>query len=262
MLAWRLGIACLGSLVAVGPTAGGCPSATQLAQVLAGIDLASATRTAQFQAPVPHELYADAARKIGHAVASRDGDRAFGALYAERPIELVWKALNDEDHHALDGRYIPVRSSQVIDGTPRGESRLLLQSFEKLGIGRWWVSRVWMNRELFASSGGRMWELVWEDRMAEVDRTSPPVRDLAARLRGIERSRGSWLLVPIADRCTLLEHFTWSEPGGFVGATQALLAKKAVRDTLEGVVRLADEHVAAVPHPGPPFLRPDGSRLD
>jgi len=257
-----LGILWLGSVAAAGPAVGECPPAARLREALASLDLASASRLARFQSPLPRDLYADAARKVGQAVAAREGDRGFGVMFAERPIKLVWKALNDEEHHALDGPYVPVRRSEVIDGTPRGESRLLFQSFEKFGIGRWWVSRVWLNRELFESSGGRMWEIVWEDRMAEVDRTKPPVSQVASRIRAIERSRGSWLLVPIADRCTLVEHFSWTDPGGFVGATQALVAKKAIRDTVEGVVRLADDHVATVPHTDPPFVRPDGTSLD
>jgi hypothetical protein len=255
-------ILALVSVVATARPAGACPSASGLAEALASVDLATASRTARFESALPRDLYAEATRKIGRAVAARDGDRVFGVLVAERPIVPLWKALNDEDHHALDGRYVPVRTSRVIDGDPRGQSRLLLQSFDKLGIGRWWVSRVWMNRELFAASGGRLWEIVWEDRMAEVDRTIPPVSDIAADLRGIDRSRGSWLLVPLADRCTLVEYFSWTEPGGFVGATQALVARKAVRDTIEGVVRLADEHIAVAPHSGPPFVRPDGTPLD
>jgi len=262
MLRRLLGCVCVGSALVAVPTRAGCPPAAQLERAVRNLDLARASRQARFESPLPGDLYGAAVRRVGRAVAARDGDRAFGVLVVERPIELLWKALNDEDHHALDGSYIPVLRSQVIDGTPRGESRLLFQSFQQAGIGRWWVSRVWMNRDLYASSQGRMWELVWEDRMAEADTTKPPVSEVASKLTGIQSSRGSWLLVPLAERCTLVEHFTWTDPGGFVGATQWLLVKKAVRDTVEGVVRLADDHVLALPHPGPPFVRPDGTPIE
>jgi len=262
MRARLLGWICVGSALVTAPAGAGCPPRAELEQATHALDLARASRQARFGSALPSDLYGAAARRVGRAVAARDGDRAFGVLIVERPIELLWKALNDEDHHALDGRYIPVRRSQVIGGTPRGESRLLFQSFQQVGVGRWWVSRVWMNRDLYVSSQGRMWELVWEDRMAEVDPTKPPVGEVASELTGIKSSRGSWLLVPLAERCTLVEHFTWTDPGGFVGAAQWLLAKKAVRDTVEGVVRLADDHVQAVPHPGPPFVRPDGTPIE
>ncbi len=250
------------SLLVASRASAGCPTAAELERDVRAIDLARASRMARFAAPLPSDLYGAALRRVGRAVAARDGDRAFGVLVAERPIEPLWKALNDEDHHAIVGDYIPVRTSEVIDGTPRGASRLLLQSFQEVGVGRWWASQVWMNRELYVSTHGRMWELVWEDRMADVDRTRPKVQEIAAKLTPIERSRGSWLLVPVAPSCTLVEHFTWTDPGGFVGATQWLLAKKVVRDTVEGLVRLADEHIATTPHPGPPFIRPDGTPLE
>ena len=261
MRAWLLGTVSAAALLAA-PAWPGCPPESELVRTVRSLDVSPASRMARFDTPLPSDLYGAAARRVGQAVAARDGDRAFGVLVVGRPVELLWKALNDEDHHALDGPYIPLRSSQVIDGSPRGESRLLLQSFDKVGVGRWWVSRVWMNRELYATSHGRMWELVWEDRMAEVDRTEPPVRDVAARSTPIRSSRGTWLLVPLGESCTLVEHFTWTDPGGFVGATQWLLAKKAVRETVEGVVHLADDHVGTTPHPGPPFLRPDGTPID
>jgi hypothetical protein len=68
------------------------------------------------------------------------------------------------------------------------------------------------------------------------------------------------LLVPLAEECTLLEHFTWSDPGGFVGMIQGLVLGRALRGSIEGMVRLADERYRALPD-GPPFVRPDGTPL-
>ena len=261
-MALRLGVPLALATLVLHPASAGCPPAAELERAVRSIDVSQASREARFAAKLPNDLYGAAARRVGHAVAAREGNRAFGVVVVERPIAPLWKALNDEDHHALKDDYIPVRSSEVIEGTPRGESRLLLQSFQEVGVGRWWVSQVWMNRQLYELSHGQLWELVWEDRMAQVDRTRPKVKELAAKFTPIERSRGSWLLVPLAPSCTLVEHFTWTDPGGFVGATQWLLAKKAVRDTIEGLVRMADDHIGSAPDPGPPFLRPDGSTLE
>jgi len=257
-----VGVALIVGTLAAAPAEPVCPPAAEIERALLGVDLASASRLARFDEPLPDGLYRSAARQVGRAVAANRENRAFGVLVVERPIELLWKALNDEDHHALDGRYVPVRASRVIEGAPRGPDRLLFQTFQQMGVGRWWVNRMWMNRDLYATSRGRLWELTWEDRMAEVDRTRPPVSEAASTLAGIESSRGSWLLFPLGENCTVMEQFSWTDAGGILGATQRLLAGKGMRDTLEGLVRLADEHVAAVPHPGPPFVRPDGTPIE
>ena len=169
--------------------------------------------------------------------------------------------MNDEPHHAIDGDYIPVRYSEVIDGTPRGESRMLFQYFKKAGIGRWWVSQVEMSERLYKDSEGKIWELTWTDVQDELDASQPPMNMVSEEMPRIEGSYGAWFLVPIGDRCTLVEYYNHTEPGGFVSFAQGLLAKKSVRDTLDGIVRLADEHLPD-PHPDSVFMRPDGSHLD
>ena len=80
-------------------------------------------------------------------------------------------------------------------------------------------------------------------------------------MTAIRSSEGAWLLVPLAERCVSIEYYSRSEPGGVVGALQPLLVKRALRDILEGIVRLAGEHVAS-PHPETTFEAPDGRRLE
>jgi hypothetical protein len=102
-----------------------------------------------------------------------------------------------------------------------------------------------MNGELFEASGGALWEVVWGDDMEGLE--GPPVDD-PPDLSPVKRTRGAWLLVPLAEDCTLVEHFNWSEPGGFVGMMQGLVLGRALRE------------YRTTPA-GPPFVRPDGSPL-
>jgi hypothetical protein len=239
-----------------------CPSKDEILEHLSGIDPARGSRTTRFNAPVPTELYEKAAAKTGESVAFRDGKTVWGVLVTDHPVEVIWKALNDEDHHVLDGvEYVPVKYSEVIDGTPRGKSRLLFQYFKQAGIGRWWVSRVEMNGELFETSEGAIWELYWEDVVDSIDPTQPPMNQVSSKVAALEDSYGAWFIVPINGHCTLLEYYNFTEPGGYVGFAQALLAKKSVRDTLDGIVRIADEHLSDS-HPGLVFVRPDGTPID
>ena len=243
-----------------GSVAAECPPEQELLGRIREVDFRLGARSARFAVPPPVSLYGKAAKKVGRPYAMHKAARGFAVMVAPLPVERLWMALNDEDHHALDDGYLPVKYSEVIEGTPRGASRLLFQYYQRMGVGRWWVSRVWMNRELYERTGGAMWEVLWEDRTDEVDPALPPMNRVSSRLRPIRQSKGAWLLVPIAPECTLIEHFSWSEPGGMAGALRALVIDGALRDTAVGLARMATEHVGT-PHAGASFVRPDGTPL-
>ena len=241
--------------------AAGCPSSSEIQKSLEGLELGASARTAHFFMPPPIALYRKAAESVGEVWADHEGKKGAAVIAVELPVEQVWKAVNDEDHHALNGSYIPVRYSGVIEGSAHGDRRLLFQYFQQMGIGRWWVTRNWMNRELYESSGGRLWELIWKDEMDGLDRSQPPFDRMGSRVSPVRSTRGSWLLARVSDECTLIEYFSWSEPGGAAGLVQGFLIRRLLRRTLLGAVRLAEDHLSSGPaHSG--FIRPDGTLLD
>ncbi len=237
-----------------------CPTSTVIDAQLEKLGplLEQASRSRRFDFPVPQALYERAAVAIGKPQAARDGDVGIGVLFVDLPVEDLWRAVNDEDHHALEG-YLPVRHSEVIGGQPRGQSRLLFQWFQQVGVGRWWVSRIEMNPDLFEASDRRLWEIHWEDQIADAPVDRPPIQEIADRMEPLQASHGSWLLTSFGPRCTAIEYFTRSRPGGVVKLGQLLFAKKAVRDALDGLERLAREHLET--HPELDFIRPDGTPL-
>ena len=260
-----LGVVCLLAVVLAPPAAAGqagCPSPEKMRAQLAGLGLERAARTVKFEMPPPTELYEKACEQIGKPFNVRDGDKGSSVIVAEVPVAAVWKALNDENRHAEEGSPIPVKYSEVIDGAPGGESRLIFQWAKKFGLGRWWVSHVWMNRELYEGSQGRLWELQWENKSDEVDRDVPPMNSVSSDLEPVEFSEGAWLLVPLAESCTLVEYFNWSDPGGgVVGFTQPMIFSKGLRQTIAGMVELAEGYRVAA-STGPAFKLPDGTSLD
>jgi len=244
------------ALAVVSVAEGSCPAADEIQSRLGELGLERAARTARFSEPPPVELYRKASRKVGKLEVDRDGGKGIGVVVMELPVEVLWRAINDEDAQD-EGGYMPLKRSEIIGGTPRGVSRRVFQAGERMGLGRWWVTRTVMNGELFEASGGALWEVVWGDDMEGLDR--PPVDD-PPDLSPVKRTRGAWLLVPLADDCTLVEHFNWSEPGGFVGMMQGLVLGRALRESIEGLVELAGAEYRTAPE-GPPFVRPDGSPL-
>lgn len=237
----------------------GCPVPEQIQAQLAGAGLERGARTARFSEPPPRKLYEKAGKDTGEVVTRRHGKKGFGVVVAEVPAEALWKAINDEDAHD-EGGYLPTSRSEVIGGTPRGVARRVFQAGERLGLGRWWITRTTMSGDLFEVSAGGLWESVWEDDMKSVSSETAPVED-PPDLSPIKFSRGAWLLVPLSEDCTLVEHFSWSDPGGFVGMMQGLVLGRALEQSVAGVVRMADERYRG-PVSGPPFVRPDGTPLD
>jgi hypothetical protein len=255
-------LACAATVVSAAFAVADCPPPEQMRAQLERLDLGRGARTAKFEMPLPTELYEKAFRKVGKPYTTREGNRGEGVIVAEVPVAAIWKALNDENRHGEAGSPIPVRHSEVIEGRPRGESRVIFQYAKQMGFGRWWVSRVWMNRELFESSGGQLWELLWEDQTSEADPDAPPMNRISGDLDPVQQSQGAWLLVPLAEACTLVEYFNWSDPGGgLVGFAQPMIFSKGLRRTVAGMVELADEYRATTKD-GHAFLLPDGSPLD
>ena len=236
-----------------------CPPAEEILDYLAGVDLRLASRTTRFSLEPPERLYAMAAADQGEAATERNGTQAAGVMVAGLPVGTLWMAINDEDHHA-DGDYLPIRYSQVIGGTSRGQSRLLFQYFRKLGVGRWWVDQMDMDGELFERSERKLWELRWQDKMDSYDGSPPPEVSIDPKVPPIRETSGAWLLVPVTESCTLIEYTIRSDPGGLLSKAQLLMARSVIRDTLEGMTRLAAEHIDQS-HQMSEFVRPDGQAL-
>ena len=121
------------------PVRAQCPPGESLAKHLAQLPLEQASRTTAFSVPAPRPLYAKAIQKVGSVETRREGNKGLAVAVVALPIEVLWRAINDEAHHA-QGDYLLVQRSEVIGGTPRGERRRVFQAGSKMGIGRFWVT--------------------------------------------------------------------------------------------------------------------------
>ncbi len=249
------------ALAADGTATAACPNPSDARRALAAVDRSASARVARFAEPLPADLFERATGEPGRGFTERDGRTVHGAMLAELPVALVWQAVSDEEHFDLnDERYMPLVRSEVVDRSDDGIRKTVFQTFSKFGISRWWLSEVTVSRELFATSGGAIWEVSWADVIDRSGQPDPRVRDAVGSMKPLRKTYGAWLLVPLGERCTYVDYIVHADPGGLVGAIQVMFASKAVRDTLEGVVRLAQEHVRAAHEPGD-FAAPDGSPL-
>ena len=85
---------------------------------------------------------------------------------------------------------------------------------------------------------------------------------VSSDLNPVKQSEGAWLLVSLAESCTLVEYFNWSDPGGgMVGFTQPMVFTKGLKQTVTGMVALAEQYRVNT-QTGPAFMLPDGTPLD
>jgi len=245
------------AFVTVHPAAGDCPASLD-AETVAELSSTETFRTRVMGLGPPQNLYRKALASPGEVFVWRDGKLGQAVVVAPVALEAFWKAVNDDDHHD-EGDYIPLRESQVIQGEAARDGRKTFQYFKRSGIGRWWVNRLEMNADLYRSSGGRLWELSWQDVLEEYPAEEPPV-EIDDKVPKVKKTLGAWVLVSLAEDCVLVEYSTGGDPGGFLGAFQFLVATRAVKTTLRGMLQIASEHVSDN-HPAVRFVRPDGSVL-
>ena len=185
-------------LGAVPFAAASCPAAAEIQSRLGELGLERAARTARFSEPPPLELYRKASRKVGTLEVDRDDGKGIGVVVVDLPVQVLWRAINDEGAQD-EGGYMPLKRSEIIGGTPRGVSRRVFQAGERMGLGRWWVTRTVMSGELFEASDGALWEVVWEGDM--VGLAEPPVTTRRIFRRSSERGApGCWCPWPTTAR--------------------------------------------------------------
>ncbi len=240
------------------PVAAGCPPTSDIETLLRTVDLEAASRTTEHGLGVPWKLISKALEHREDPAVRREGNLTQGVIIADLPIEQIWMAINDEDHHTLL-EDLSLTHSEVVGGTSRGQERLMFQSFSSLGVERWWLNEIWMNEKLYARSGGSLWEHSWRYRADLAEEISLPL-PADSKVQPIRESWGTWLLVPLSDSCTLVECVNWSDPGGALSAAQWILARRLADRTMSSMVDLAREHIPE-PHEGARFVRPDGSEI-
>lgn len=181
--------------------------------------------------------------------------KAWGVAVFDLPVEAVWMAINDESRMA---GALPISVSRVVAGRERAAPRQVFEAMDLPIINdRWWVVDVHHNAALYQASGGRVWEASWTDATHSANLDDPVARRTMESGVPVEWTYGAWLLVDLGDR-TVVEYYTWSDPGGSIPAGASRFAGGAVRKTLAAIGELA---AANVGRDRTGFVRPDGRPL-
>lgn len=164
--------------------------------------------------------------------------KAWAVAIVPVPIERFWAAINDDKNKP---QYSSLEYAEVLSGGLCGRDRRVFQ-YLPIGWGitaRWWVIDVKANDALEAATGKRVREQHWK---SDGDWTVPTATARAWAEQGIhiEHTQGSWLLVDLDGKNTLIEYYTWADPGGALPpALASRLAANNISDTFEAMADLA-----------------------
>lgn len=171
------------------------------------------------------------------AVEGYKAKKALGVGVIPVPIAKLWAAINDD---ASKPQYNRVDHTEVLEGGLCGAHRVVFMHLPlSMLTNRHWVIDVRTNGELAAASGGKVREMVWKS----IDTPIPPATQASVFAKSsmpIEFTRGGWWLTAIDEENTLVEYWTWTDPGGYVPAGIASsFAAGGIKDTFEATKKLA-----------------------
>lgn len=183
--------------------------------------------------------------------------KGYGLAVVNLPVEKLWGAIIDADLHE---NAMPLKESRKLQGKRCANNHLIFQYIDLPVISdRWWVTRIKYNASLYTSSGGKVWELGFEDvhkDQALLDGVDPALKGDGLP---IAWTKGSWTMIPLSPTRTFVQYYVWSDPGGSIPAGPASkFSAGAVEDALKGVESLAR---AGQSNCGGSAIRPDGTPL-
>ncbi|HHO51424.1 MAG TPA: hypothetical protein ENK18_11235 [Deltaproteobacteria bacterium] len=222
-----------------------CAHAATPEEVLARVSEISplrGDRLTQGAPPIPEEMYREAAAgKVPTGLMSVEGaaaKKAYGVAIVDVPIDRLWAAINDDA-----GKLEVTRLSyaEILEGSACSAPRTIFQYLPTPMVlaDRWWVVDIAYNHPVSEASGGRVREMRWKS-----DGTRKPTTGEAATWaeRGVplEFNEGAWLLIDLDGSSTLIEYFTWSDPGGNLPAgLVSSFSAGGISRLLEDVAQLA-----------------------
>jgi hypothetical protein len=167
--------------------------------------------------------------------------QAFGVGIVNVHISKLWSAVNDD---AGKARVTQLSFAEVQHGEPCGVDR---KTFQYLPISlltdRWWVVHQRANVPLQVVTQGAVREAHWEsveDQQALL--VTDAAKAKAAEGMAVPFTKGAWFLVDLGDSQTLVEYYTWADPGGMVPARMASnFAAGGIDDLFRHVEELAND---------------------
>ena len=218
--------------------------ASTLDDVRAAVDQAAALRGMRLAPDVPPLSSQHYERAAGgevvtglEVVAGHKAKKAYAVGIVGVPIDSFWRAIND-DPRKVD--YTKLGYAEVLSGGVCGTRRQVFQYLPvSLMTDRWWAFEVRANTGLHEASAGALREQYWTSDAATEPLTAS-AQAWADKGMSVVFTQGAWLLMALADGSTLVEYYSWADPGGAVPAGLASsFAAGSIKDTFASMTELA-----------------------
>jgi hypothetical protein len=163
--------------------------------------------------------------------------KAWGVAVVDVPVDAYWRAVNDD---RLKAEHTAVDYAEVLSGGACAPSRRVFQYLPvSLATDRWWVVDIKSNESLSKATAGRVREYVWSNP-STMTPTTPTSQAWADKGMALAFTNGGWLLVDLDGTHTLIEYWTWTDPGGFVPAGLASsFAAGSIAESIQTFASLA-----------------------
>jgi len=172
------------------------------------------------------------------SVADVAAKKAYGLAVFDVSVGKLWAAINDDV-----GKVERTRLSfgEVLAGKPCSTPRTVFQYLPTPIVvsDRWWVSDFAENKAAWDATGGRVRELQWASN-GNPKPTTGKAAEWAESGIAVAWTKGAWLLIDIDGSNTLVEYYTWSDPGGNLPAGPvSSFSSSGVADTVQVMADLA-----------------------
>ena len=163
--------------------------------------------------------------------------KVFGVGIVDVSIGRFWAAINDDVGKAEVTR---LAFAEQLMGEPCAEKRRMFQYLSvSMASDRWWVVNQTQNTALHEKSEGRVRELYWEN-VDDAQLPTATTQEWSRKGIPVIFTRGAWLLIDLDGESTLVEYYTWADPGGYLPAGLAsTFAAGTIGNTLETMTGLA-----------------------
>lgn len=170
-------------------------------------------------------------------VSGHKAKKAWGVAVVDVPIAKFWAAINDDKGKV---GVTKLAYTEVFSGGLCGSPRRVFQYLPvPLLTDRWWVAVMRKNSTLQSKSAGSLRELTWATD-GNFDLPTAAAKEWGDKGMHVESTKGAWLLIELDAGHTLVEYYTWSDPGGSVPAGMASnLAANGIEDTMKNMSTLA-----------------------
>jgi hypothetical protein len=165
--------------------------------------------------------------------------KGYGVYVAPLSIESLWLAINDDRGKV---KWTKLSYAEVYEGRYCAASRRVFQFLPvPLVTDRWWVLDINENAKLRDASKGMAREAIFKS-VKEAQLPTETMRERSKQGMPVEFVEGAWYLHSFGDNSTLIEYYTWSDPGGAVPARLASsFSASSIEDAVLAMVSLATE---------------------